>query len=221
MNPDINVLVVDQHNLDREGLSRILAEEPTINVAGTTGDGSQLSHLIEKLKPNVLLLDVNLPNVENITDSLVKKHPDVNIVILSTFCQIDQALALLTSGAIGYICRDAALQDLITAVQHAAQKEMFLDPTVAKAVIEQLAKTQTLQTQPGNDPQNLLTDRELDVLHLLCEGYMDKEIARQLCLSSRTINGHLRHIYAKLGVHSRTEAMHLALEQGWVSLADK
>ena len=221
MSQEISALVVDCHNLVRQGLSRILADEPSINVVGSTGDDSQLSQLASKLKPNVLLLDVNLPNVETITNSLVKTHPGVNILILSTYCQIDQALALLTSGAIGYICKDATLQDLVTAVQHAAKKEMFLDPTVAKAVIDQLAQLQTPQMQNDSSPQNWLTDRELDVLRLLCEGYMDKEIAKQLCLSIRTINGHLRHIYTKLGVHSRTEAMHLALEQGWVSLTDK
>ncbi len=221
MGQEIKVLVVDCHNLVRQGLVRILADEPDINVVGTTGDSTQLLQLANKLKPNVLLLDVDLPDVEAITDTVVKKQPDVNILILSTYCQIDQALALLTSGATGYICKDASLQDLITAVQHAAKKEMFLDPTVAKAVIKQLAKSQFQQPPNTPSPQNLLTDREMDVLHLLCEGNMDKEIANQLCLSIRTVNGHLRHIYAKLGVHSRTEAMHTALEQGWITLADK
>jgi len=221
MSQQIKVLVVDCHNLIREGLRRILADEPDIIVVGTTGDGTQLLQLVNKLSPNVLLLDVDLPDVETITDTVVKKHPDVNILILSTYCQIDQALTLLTNGAIGYICKDASLQDLITAVQHAANKEMFLDPTVAKAVIKQLAKNQIQQPQHTPPPQNLLTDREMDVLHLLCEGNMDKEIANRLCLSIRTVNGHLRHIYAKLGVHSRTEAMHAALEQGWITVTDK
>ena len=221
MNREIKVLVVDPHNLVRQGLSRILADEPNIHVVGTTGDELQLSQMVSKLKPNVLLLDVDLPNVEFITNNFVETHPDVNILILSTHCQINQALALLTSGAVGYICKDATLQDLTTAVQHAAQKEMFLDPTVAKAVIEQLAQSQNLHPQHEVSPQNLLTDREMDVLRLLCDGHTDKEIAERLYLSIRTINGHLRHVYTKLGVHSRTEAMHTALEQGWVNLADE
>ena len=219
MGREIEILVVDQHSLVREGLGRILSDEPDITVVGTAGDEHQLLEMVSQLKPNVLLLDVDLPDVETITGDLVITHPDVNILILCAHCQVDHALALLTGGAIGYICKDAPVQDLISAVQHAANNEMFLDPEVAKAVIEQLTQNQ-IQTQIAATPQNQLTDREMDVLRLLCDGHSDKEIAKQLYLSIRTVNGHLRHIYTKLGVHSRTEAMHVALEQGWVSLSD-
>ena len=219
MSHKINVIILDRHQLVSEGLARILAAESDIEVIAAGNNQSEAITRAAANAPLVFILDANLAGVEDIARQLLTGHPIPRILILATDCQVQQALNLLGSGATGYLCKDADPQDFISAVRHTCRQEMVLDPAVAREVVVQLTHTHLPKTDFSDKFNELLTERELEVLQLLCQGISDKEIARHLCISIRTVNGHLRHIYAKLGVHSRTEAMHLAIEKGWVNLA--
>lgn len=218
MSHPIKVLIIDRHSLVREGLRRILAAEADIEIVGISGDAAKTIKMAANIRPNVAILDATLPNVEETTRQLSDGKPAVGVLILALDCEVRQALRLLEAGAIGYVCKHATPQDLINAVRHVSRGEMVLGPAVARSVIEQLTHVTPHVVGTDNDLPESLTKRELEVLQLLCRGNTDKAIAQMLNISTRTVNGHLRHIYAKLGVHSRTEAMHLALEKGWVTL---
>lgn len=217
-NDTLKVIVVDRHRLVREGLRRILDIEANIKVIGIAGNDSAAVDLANELHPDVVILDVTLPEVEGTTQRLLKET-EAEVLILAPDCEINQTLRLLAAGAVGYLAKDATPQDLILAVHHVSRGEMALGPTTAREVVNRLTHLRPhIIGAIEAELKEVLTEREAEVLQLLCQGDSDKEIARKLRISTRTVNGHLRHIYAKLGIHSRTEAMHLALEKGWVSL---
>ncbi len=218
MSSAINVIVLDYHQLVSEGLSRILAAEDGIQVIAACHNPTTALELAAQTSPHVFIADASLPHVDALTRQLLALRPTPQVLILSPECQVGQALSLLGAGATGYLCKHATPQDLCSAVRHTSRQEMVLDPAVAREVVARLTHTLSPPASLAGTPDDVLTEREREVLNLLCQGITDKEIAGRLCISIRTVNGHLRHIYAKLGVHSRTETMHLALERGWVIL---
>lgn len=218
MSQPITVIILDRHQLVGEGLARILAAEADMQVMAACHDQPAAVALTAKNNPRVFIADANLPHVDALTRQLLDLRSPPQVLILATDCQPQQALDLLSSGAVGYLCKTATTAELAAAVRHASRQEMVLDPAVAKEVVTRLTRPDSLRTFHETSPEDLLTEREREILVLLCQGITDKEIAQRLCISIRTVNGHLRHIYAKLGVHSRSETMHLALEKGWLDL---
>lgn len=221
MSQIIKVLIIDRHTLVREGLRRILAAEADIEVVGVSDEATQANKLAANVRPNVAILDATLSHLEETTRQFIAAKPTVGVLILALNSEIQQALRLLEIGATGYLSKNATPQDLINAVYHVSRGEVVLGPTVSRGVIEQLSHTAPHVISANDELPEDLTERELEVLQLLCQGETDKQIAQALNISARTVNGHLRHIYTKLSVHSRTEAMHLALEKGWVTLGDR
>ncbi len=218
MEPEIKVIVVDRHTLVREGLRQILAAETDIQVAGMASDGTEAVELAARLQPDVAILDANLPGVEAVVRHLAMEHPGTGVLILAGNQDVQQVLNLLWAGARGYLDKSVDSRDLITAVRQVSRGEMVLGPGVAKGVVDRLAYRDLQAASPGHEPYEALTEREMEVLRLLCQGYSDKEIAQRLYISVRTVGVHLYHIYEKLGVHSRTEAALYAVRKGWVSL---
>jgi DNA-binding NarL/FixJ family response regulator len=217
----IKVLLVDRYALVREGLQHILMAANDIDVVGQTGNGAEVIKLAPHLEPDVIMLDAGLPGVEEVTHHLSTELPEVKTLILAAECLVQQVLNLLSVGATGYLCKDATGEELLAAVRLVSLGEMVLDPAVAKIVVDHLTHRQSQLLSHSISLPELLTEREIEVLRLLCRGQTDKEIAEELFISLRTVNGHLRHIYGKLGVHTRTEAMRLALEKGWATLPEK
>jgi DNA-binding NarL/FixJ family response regulator len=217
--PAISVVLVDQHAMVREGLSRILAAEPDIAVVGSTGDGQEAARLTASLQPNVVILDAGLPDVTALTARLVAAVPTAGVKILSASDEAQQAVTLVCTGARGYLSTYATGQSLIEAVRAISRGELVLEATALKAVVGQLAHHKSGVVVAADAPYEILSALELEVLGLLCQGRSDKEIAQTLYLSVRTVNSHVSHIYAKLGVGTRTEAMHVALQHGLVDLA--
>ena len=215
----IRVVLVDRHAMVREGLSRILAAEPDIAVVGSADDGQGAARLTASLQPNVVILDAGLPDVTALTARLVAAVPTAGVMILSASDEAQQAVTLVCTGARGYLSTYATGQSLIEAVRAISRGELVLEATALKAVVGQLAHHKSGVVDAADAPYEILSARELEVLGLLCQGRSDKEIAQTLDLSVRTVNSHLSHIYAKLGVGTRTEAMHLALQHGLVALA--
>lgn len=208
------VLVVDRHNLTREGLLKILATETEFELASATGDENEVIDLAVALDPHVLVLDGTLSDAANIIRQIAERKLTVKILVLDLDCDVSKAVKLLTLGATSYLCKHSTPKDLVNAIRHTSRGETMLSPKTARGVVDQLMRAGP--TPKEDELLNILTEREDEVLHLLCQGLTDKEIGQKLHISPRTVNGHLGHIYAKFNVHSRTEMMVLALEKGWV-----
>ena len=219
MDQAIRVVLVDRHVMVREGLCRILAAEAGIAVVGSVSDGPEALLLAARERPDVVILDAYLPDVAGLIARLAADAPAAGVLLLSASDDAQQAVTLVCAGARGYLSKHATGQDLIGAVHAVSRGELALKATALKAVIDQLAHHKPGVVDVAVAPYEILSARELEVLRLLCQGRTDKEIAQTLYLSVRTVNSHVSHIYAKLGARTRTEAMHLALQHGLVTLA--
>ena len=215
----IRVVLVDRHAMVREGLSRILAAETDIVVVGATGDGQEAILLTTSLQPHVCILDADLPQVVEILQRIAAVAPIVAVLILAADEDIQQGVTLVRAGARGYLCKRADGRDLIRAIRALSRGELVLNAHILHAVINQLAQHQHGTLSADEVSHEVLSARELEVLGLLCQGRADKEIAQTLYLSVRTVNSHVSHVYAKLGVGTRTEAMHVAFQRGLVDVA--
>ena len=214
----IRVVLVDRHAMVREGLSRILTAELGIVVVGSAGDSQEAMLLSASLQPDVCILDSDMPEVEQILQRIASGAPTIAVLILAADENIQQCVALVRAGARGYLSKHADGRDLIRTVRALSRGELFLGAHILQAVISQSAQYHPGTLGADKLSHEVLSVRELEVLGLLCQGRTDKEIAQTLYLSVRTVNSHVSHIYAKLGVGTRTEAMHVALERGLVTL---
>lgn len=213
----IRVLLADDHALVRESIRQFLEKEDDIEVVGEAGDGEQMVSLAGELRPDVIIADVAMPKINGIeaTKRCKALDPSVAILILTAYDFDQYVFALLEAGAAGYLLKDICSQELINGIYAIHRGDSVLHPTVARKVTQRFRATHTNQELRSFE---LLTDRELGVLKLAAQGKSNKEIADDLCLSVRTIESHVGHIFNKLDVGSRTEAVILALKKGWVGL---
>jgi two-component system, NarL family, response regulator LiaR len=216
--PVISVVLVDRHAMVREGLSRILTAEPGIEVVISAGDIQEAIDLMASFQPKVCILDADLPHVTEILQRIAAGAPTIAVLILAADENIQQGVALVRAGARGYLSKHADGRDLIRTVRALGRGELLLSTPILQAVISQSAQHHPGTLGVDELSHEALSARELEVLGLLCRGRTDKEIAQTLYLSVRTVNSHVSHIYGKLGVGTRTEAMHVALERGLVTL---
>lgn len=216
----IRVLIADDHAVVREGTRRILDAEEGIEVVGEAEDGESAVKLTLRLKPDVAIVDIAMPGLDGIEATRMIKNlcPSTAVLILSAYDDDQFVFSLLEAGAAGYLLKTVRAREIVSAVQAVHAGESVLHPAVARKVLNRFVPG------PGRGAQQrsleLLSDRELDVLRLAAKGLSNQEIARDLCLSIRTVQGHLGHIFNKLGVSSRTEAVVRALKEGWVRLGD-
>lgn len=211
----IRVLIVDDHPLFRDGIrERLESGDGTIRVIGEAGDGKQARGLVAALKPDVVLMDIALPGVNGIeaTRLLRAEYPDVAVVILSAYDDGQYVRAALAAGAAGYLLKTVDARGLRDSVARVAQGETALSPPVARQVLSWVA-------HPTADPPQL-SGRELQVLELAAQGASNKTISKALLLSTRTVEAHMRAIFDKLGVSSRTEAVIYAVRHQWIQLSD-
>lgn len=211
----IRVLIVDDHPLFRAGIrERLESGTGAIVVIGEAGDGKQARSMVAALKPDVVLMDISMPDVNGIeaTRLLRGEYPDVAIVILSAYDDAQYVHAALGAGASGYLLKTVDAHELLDSVTRVALGETTLSPPVARRVLSWVA-------HPTQDlPQ--LSDRELQVLELAAQGASNRSISNSLSLSTRTVEAHMRSIFDKLGVSSRTEAVIYALRHQWIQLSD-
>ena len=212
----IKIFLFDQHALSRAGLQKILTAESDFEVVGATSRADDVLDCVETLAPDVFLMDATLPQVDEFIRHLIAHKPAIKIMALALDCNVQQAITLLSTGATGYLCKQVSPHHLSHAIRQVCRGETVLSPKAARGIVDHLIQSGSESHE--NKLRDLLTEREFEVLQLLCQGLTDKEIGQKLTISPRTVNGHLSHIYAKLNVHSRTETMLLALEKGWVTL---
>jgi DNA-binding NarL/FixJ family response regulator len=209
----IRVLLADDHRIVRQGIRQLLESAKDIEVVAEAGDGEEAQSLIEHLKPDVAVLDIQMPKASGIevTRWLRANLPQVGVLILTAYDDDPYVMAVLQAGANGYVLKTANTDDLIQAVHDVNEGKSALDPAITKKLMSNLFK------RSDTKPVEPLTDRELDVLRLAAKGFTNKAIGVQLNISDRTVQGHLAHIFAKMQATSRTEAVMRAVSLGWIS----
>jgi len=194
----IRVLLAEDHSLVRAGLERLLATANDIEVVGGAADGSEAIELAAETRPDVVLMDLSMPNVDGIeaTRAIVAANQDVQVVVLTSLSDRDRILAALDAGAIGYLLKDAEPDELIDGVRAAARGESPLAPKAAR----------TLLTARAERERAGLSEREREVLRCVAEGLPNKVIARKLGISEKTVKAHLTRVFQEIGVTDRTQA---------------
>ena len=209
----IRAVLADDHRIVREGIRQLLESAKDIEVVAEAGDGEEAQSLIEQWKPDVAVLDIQMPKASGIeVTRWVRAHlPRVGVLVLTAYDDDPYVMAVLQSGANGYVLKTAKTDDLIQAVRDVYEGKSALDPSITKKLMSNLFR------RPENKVVEPLTDRELDVLRLAARGYTNKAIGMQLNISDRTVQGHLAHIFSKMQATSRTEAVMRAVSFGWIS----
>jgi two-component system, NarL family, response regulator LiaR len=209
----IRIMTVDDHAVVRKGLNMMLATEADIILVGEASDGIEAVEMARRLKPDVILMDLVMPQMNGVEAirKIMSENPQARILVLSSFADDANVIPAIKSGALGYLLKDSSPQELLDAIHEIASGKSSLSPLVASKLISELKQDKTIETQPG---ELALTERELEVLRLLAEGCQNKEIADRLCLSSTTVRFHVSNILAKLGLANRTQAGLYAIKNG-------
>ncbi|HTG01340.1 MAG TPA: response regulator transcription factor [Nitrospirota bacterium] len=217
MTKKIRILIADDHTLVRAGLAAFLRICDDFEVVGEAADGGEAIEAAERLKPDVILMDIAMPKLGGLeaTIKIKKADPNIKILVLTQYEDQLYVRRFLKAGASGYILKKAVTTDLITAIHAIAAGEMYLHHTVASSIVEGYLGH---KGEPSEDPYDRLTDREKEVLKLIAEGYTHKEIAEMLKISVRTAVAHQENICAKLGLHSRFDIVKFAIKQNIVKM---
>ena len=220
MSATIKILIVDDHPVVRDGLNAVLETQPDFEVVGEAGDGQEAVAQVEKLGPDVVLLDLDMPVLDGLgaLQQIMKQRPETKVIIFTVFDTDERILAAVQSGAQGYLLKgDAPRNEIFRAVRTVYEGGALLQPVVAGKLLRQVQ----IQNNPaGPDQGGLedLTEREQDVLELIGQGLANKEIAQKLVISERTVKFHVSAILAKLGAGNRTEATRIAAQRGLIKL---
>lgn len=207
----IRVLIVDDHEIVREGLQILLSEESGVEVVGTAKDGGEALSLIKKHKPDVVLMDIAMPGMDGIetTKRVVADFPSTRVLILTSYSDDLRVRDAIQAGATGYLLKDVLKADLLNAIRSAAEGKPALHPDAQQYLMRQM-------TGADSRPHSRLTAREFDILKLIASGRSNKEIALALNLTEGTVKGYVSAVFDKLGVADRTQAALYAVEHGLV-----
>ena len=203
MTSEITCLIVDDHEVVREGLRLSLSRSPHIRVVGEAGDGRAAIELAERRKPDVVIMDVRMPTMDGLdaTKELTEKEPEIAVLIFTAYSERSLLARGLESGAKGYILKEAPHETLVRAIEKVAGGESFIDPALMPAFLS------------GKDREDMLTSREREILQLLADGMSNADVAQRLFISQETVKSHVRHILAKLEADTRTHAVAIALRE--------
>jgi DNA-binding NarL/FixJ family response regulator len=206
----IRVLIADDHPVVRAGLHGMLARQPDLELVGEASAGEEVLRLVEKLCPAVVLMDLRMPGMDGVTATrqIAACFPQTQVLVLTTYDTDADILSAVQAGATGYLLKDTPRETLYRAIRAAARGETVLAPTVAARLLGQVRAP----------AQEALSVREIEVLSCVARGASNKETARQLHISESTVKTHLIHIFGKLGVSDRTEAVTTALQRGILRL---
>jgi NarL family two-component system response regulator LiaR len=213
----IEVLICDDQDLVCEGLQGILRTVPDLRVVGVAHDGFEAVELVDKLSPQVVLMDLKMPHMNGVqaTARIRQAHPDVKILVLTTYDADEWVFDAIRAGAAGYLLKDTPRADLIAAIKGTAAGQTYVDPNVAGKVFTRVAQS---APAPDSSVLSVLSERELDVLRLIARGLSNTDIAQRLFLSEGTVRNYVSSIFTKLDVDDRTQAAVIALRHGLVDL---
>jgi DNA-binding NarL/FixJ family response regulator len=220
----IRVIIAEDHAVVREGTRELIEHEPDIEVVGEAANGAEAVALVEKLAPDVAIVDISMPVMTGIeaTERIKAVRPSTAVLILTAYDDDAYVFALLRAGAAGYLLKDVPSAEVVRAIRSVYAGEPVLHPAIARKVLarfaaEEMAPARAPETA-SSEARTLLTERELEVLRLAASGMTNSQIADNLYFSTRTVQVHLTHIFAKLGVGSRTEAVISGLRRRLISL---
>jgi DNA-binding NarL/FixJ family response regulator len=205
----IGLVIVDDHPVVRDGLRGMFAGDERFAVLGEAADGAEALATVERVEPDVILMDLRMPGMDGVAAiaELAKRGVPARVLVLTTYDTDSDVLPAIEAGATGYLLKDAPRDELFRAVEAAARGQAVLSPAVATRLMGQLR-------QPASEP---LSQRELEVLGLIARGSTNREAAAQLFISEATVKTHLLHVYAKLGVKDRAAAVATAFERGYLT----
>lgn len=208
----IRVVVVDDHPVVRDGISTMLDLSDDIEMVGQARDGLDAVNVVARLKPDVVLMDLQMPNMDGVkaTRKIRERTPDTEIIILTSYDNEAYLFDAIRAGARGFLLKDVTRQDLWAAIRAANRGESLLQPSVAAKLMGRVSRDE-------EHPESL-TDRELEVLKLMAQGMRNKEIGKELNIAERTVKAHVTNIIQKLGVTTRVEAVTTALRDGLIYL---
>jgi DNA-binding NarL/FixJ family response regulator len=212
MNDPIRVLVADDQGIVREGLMTLLQASPGIEPVADAADGAEAVRLAARHRPDVILMDLRMPNVDGVqaTREIRAAQPDTEIVVLTTHADEASILDALRAGARGYLTKDAGIQEIARAVHAAAAHQSLLDPVVSAKLLQAVGPAVPAPAATPRPLPDELTPREAEVLSLIARGLSNGEIAAHLVVSAATVKTHVNHVFAKIGARDRAQAVHYA-----------
>ncbi len=222
------IVIIDDHQLFREGVKRILDFEPTFEVVAEGDDGSEAISLVDQHQPDVVIMDINMPNINGVeaTAELIEKYPESKVIILSIHDDENYVTHALRTGATGYLLKEMDADALIEAVKVVADGGSYLHPRVTHNLVKEYRRLSA--DEGGTDkyispveirrPLHLLTRRECEVLQLLADGKSNRGIGEALFISEKTVKNHVSNILQKMNVNDRTQAVVVAIKNGWVEV---
>ena len=212
----IKVLIVDDHQVVRQGLRTFLELQEDVLVVGEAGDGQEAVEMVHQLNPNVVLMDLVMPRLDGIsaTRQVKSLDSDIKVIALTSFTEDDKVFPAIQAGASSYLLKDVSPEDLVEAIRAVYRGEARLHPDIARKLMEQVAR----RTAPTREsPMENVTERELEVIDLVAQGRSNQEIAKELVISEKTVKTHISNILSKLQLEDRTQLAIYAIKNGLVS----
>ena len=209
----IRILLVDDHEMVREGLKAMLQSEPDLEVVAETGLGSEVAALLDRTRPDIVLLDVRLPDMSGVEvcRQATRSHPNVKVIMLTTFVDPDLVDECIDAGGRGYLIKDVRGMSLKENVRAVSRGQAVLAPEVAGGILDRVRDRRSAEAGPP-----ALSQSQLAILGLMTRGFSNREIATEVHLSENTIKTHVQEIFRKLGVHNRVEAVMTATKHNWL-----
>ena len=213
----IRVFIAEDHAIVRKGICALLTLEPGIEVVGEAGNGVEAVRRIESLQPDVILMDLVMPEMDGIEAirHIIARHPEAHILVLTSFATDDKVFPAVKAGAMGYLLKDSEPREVVRAIRQVHRGQSSLHPRIARKLMQELSRPQ--HRPPTTDP---LTEREVEVLRLVAQGKSNRQIADELVITDGTVRVHVSSILSKLHLASRTQATLYALREGLASLDD-